>query len=137
MSGRPKPTAQKRATGNPGRRPLPEKEPEPPDGEVKKPAWLKHRAAKIWKEYAPMLIEMRVLTIVDVPMFALWCSLYAEYQETPQIFTASKISKMESIASRFGMDPSSRARMGTPPKNNGNNEDPAEKYFTGPKAVAG
>ncbi len=55
MPGRkPTPTALKLLKGNPGKRPLPENEPNP-QGEVKKPVFVKHRATRIWKQYAPEL----------------------------------------------------------------------------------
>lgn len=133
----PKPTALRRAMGNPGHRPLPENEPEPPDNPVVKPSWVKGRAGRIWKEYAPLLIEMGTLTVVDVPQFAAWCDLYAELQALgARLFPASKLTRMEALASKFGMDPSSRARMGTTGKKSGD-KDPAEDYFGGPKLRAG
>ena len=50
---------------------------EPTAGNIACPAFVKHRAAELWNEYAPALIAMRTLTIVDVPNFACWCVLPA------------------------------------------------------------
>ena len=108
---RPKPTALKLLEGNPGKRPLPENEPTPPDGDVVRPR-MRKRAAEVWEQYAPMVIEMGLLTPVDVPAFAMLCALVAEAQKDPESMAAARIARMESLFSRFGMDPSSRARLG-------------------------
>lgn len=76
---------------------------------------MKKRAAAIWDEYAPMVEEMGLLTPVDVPAFAMLCSLIAQAQRDPEGIPAARISRMESLFSRFGMDPSSRARLGSVP----------------------
>jgi phage terminase small subunit len=131
----PKPTALKLMTGNPGRRPLPKDEPAPPKGDVLAPAWLKRdrRSMAAWNEYAPKLIEMGVLTVVDVAMFAAWCSLYAEFQKAPDRIPANRIARMDALAGQFGLNPSARARMGT--KENRGHKDPAEAYFASDKAT--
>lgn len=121
MGRHPKPTALKVLQGNPGKRPLPKNEPIPPGGEVEKPR-LRKGASRAWDRYAPMVIEMGLLTPVDVPAFAMLCNLIAESERDPKGMAAARIGRMESLFSRFGMDPSSRARLGSVsrPKGQGN-----------------
>jgi phage terminase small subunit len=117
MPGRkPKPTALKVLQGNPGKRPLNKAEPKPV-GPVTRPTFMGGRAAELWDEYAPKLIELGILTSVDAHMFAVWCSLMADFETDPTEFNANRISQMRALASSFGMDSSSRSRMViTPPK---------------------
>lgn len=113
-SGRPtKPTALKILTGNPGGRPLPENEPEP-RGEAVMPAWLLDfpRAVAVWQEVAPRIQAMGLLTDADQETFARYCALTAEHRKDPEAFPASKMARLDSLEARFGMDPSSRARLG-------------------------
>jgi len=128
MANQRKPTGLKIVTGNPGKRPLPENEPIP-QGEVKKPAFVTGKATQLWKKRAPELERLGILTSIDVEMFGAWCCLMAEFQESPRSFNAARLSQMRALASSFGLDPSARARMGTPSskpkKTNG-----AEKYFS-------
>jgi phage terminase small subunit len=114
MRGRPtKPTALKILQGNPGGRPLPENEPIPPDGEVEKPEGMSAPAGAMWDRYAPMIEEMGLLTVADVPAFAFLCALMAEADFDPRGMAAARITRMEALWSKFGMDPSSRARLGS------------------------
>jgi phage terminase small subunit len=107
---------------------MPTNEPVPPEGEVVRPEFLKYRAAELWDEYAPALVEMGTLKPVDVPNFATWCVLMAEFEEVKAKMQASTIAQMRMLAASFGMDASARAKLGTgggkkAPK------DPAEGYF--------
>ena len=127
MTGRkPTPTALKLLKGNPGKRPLPENEPDP-RGEVKKPPFVKgYRPQKLWKQYAPELERLGVLKSTDVDMFGGWCCLMAEMQEAPQLFTAAKWSQLRALAASFGLEPSSRSRFSVPQPRK---KDDAEEFF--------
>ena len=126
MPGKRKPTALKIVTGNPGKRPLPENEPDP-QGEVKKPAFVKGKAGRLWKLRAPELERLGVLRSVDVEMFGAWCCLMAEFEESPRNFNAARFAQLRALASSFGLEPSSRSRISVPkPKKT----DGAEKYFS-------
>lgn len=107
---RPKPTALKILEGNPGKRPLPKDEPKPV-GVVKKPTFLKGKAAKIWKEFAPLVQRMGLLTIADVKAFSRWCVLTAEFEANPATFNAAKLARLDALESKFGLSPSDRARI--------------------------
>jgi phage terminase small subunit len=126
MAGRrPKPTEYKQVIGVTRADRLNPSEPKP-EGEARKPAFLKGRAAKIWAEYAPQLIRLRLLTEIDAHHFAAWCSLAAEFERDPQRMTASRIAQMRTLGSLFGLDPSSRARLSVKDQPT---SDPASKYF--------
>lgn len=73
MAGRkPKPTALKILTGNPGHRPLNQDEPQPKRGIPTMPKWLKPFpfAAKEWKAEAKILDNMGVMTEADARALA-------------------------------------------------------------------
>ncbi len=127
MVGRQRtPTALKVVKGNPGKRPLPENEPDP-RGEVKKPAFVKYRATRFWKQFAPELERLGVLKSTDVVMFGVWCCLVAEFDESPRSFNAAKLAQMRALAASFGLEPSSRSRFSVPqPKK----KDGAEEFFS-------
>ncbi len=78
----PKPDAVKALEGNPGKRPLKEKDPyalrfdKPP----KPPPGLLDDAKKIWKRMAKPLTAVGILTPLTVDYFAEICQWYARYQ---------------------------------------------------------
>ena len=126
MRGRkPKPTVLKLIHGNPGHRPLNKSEPKPALGAIK-PRFLKGRAARIWAQYAPELERLGVLTAVDGHMFAAWCVLAAEFEYDPRMMTASRIAQLRALASSFGLDSSSRARLHV---NRDDEQDAAEAFL--------
>lgn len=107
---------------------MPTSEPEPPQGEIKRPAYLKYRAAELWDEYAPALVEMGTLTVVDVPNFAMWCKLAAEFEDNFAGMNASMIAQARMLAASLGMDASARAKLGTS-GNKKSQADPADEFF--------
>jgi len=112
MKGRhTKPTALKVLQGNPGKGPLPKNEPKP-TGRAVKPEWLAPDAAAVWDQYAPIVEKMGLLTDADAETFARWCQLSAEFRRLQSKFPAAKMTRMDNLESRFGLDPSSRARLG-------------------------
>lgn len=80
---RPVPTAIKEIRGHPGHRPKNEAEPvlAPAELSQEPPRNLSPEAVAIWHEYIPELLAKRVLTKADVPIFAMYCSSYAEWQK--------------------------------------------------------
>ena len=130
MGRKPKPTALKLLTGNPGKRPLPENEPQP-KGEVVCQDFVSQDPAskRIWDQHAPTLEAQGVLTSWDVDMFGAYCRLMAEFQMEPRIFNSAKLAQMRAMASAFGLDgPKSRVQIDT---GNGKKEtsDPAEEFL--------
>jgi len=133
-SGRPpKPSALKLVTGNPGKRALNGSEPEPELVlDIEPPARLAERSKAVWREVAPMLRQIKVLTIADLLALEMLCDAVADYRHAREktgddfVTWSSKGSQMvsqwlvaqqmsrksaESLMSRFGMDPVSRSRI--------------------------
>ena len=130
---KPKPTALKQLEGNPGKRPLNDREPVPPQGSIRCPAWLEAEAKKEWKRLAPSLEAMGILTSVDISAFAGYCQAYARWkeaeefisqhgsifqtpsgyvQQVPQVSIAQQNLKiMQSFCSEFGLTPATRSRI--------------------------
>lgn len=75
MTNRPKPTALKVLEGNRGKRPLPEDEPRPDAVEPSMPSDLDATAKRIWKELAPKLVKIGLLTELDGDEFASLCQI--------------------------------------------------------------
>jgi phage terminase small subunit len=120
---RPKPTLLRIVTGNASKRPLPEGEPDP-GGKPIKPKWLKSRAAVLWDEVLEFAFW---LTVADSYKLAAWCDRQADFERKRKSWTAADRREHRSAGSELGLDPSSRARMGTKP--NGVKKDPADQYF--------
>ncbi len=133
-----KPTAIKRAEGNPGKRPLNGREPQPDPSAPKCPQQLSKRAKAAWKKVVPQLQRMGVLTRIDGEALARYCAMLARYwdaedfmkehgpvfpirdengnlkylQQIPQVGMANKLAVMLlRIEEQFGMTPSSRSSI--------------------------
>lgn len=102
-------------------------EPEPPAGEIVKPAFLKYRASELWDERSPKFIAMGTLTVADVDNFAAWCVLMAEFEKSQEKMQASLVAQMRMLGAEFGMGASARAKLGTTGKRKDN--DPSDKFF--------
>ena len=133
---KPKPAAVRRAMGNPGKRPIPEVR-DVDTGPAVMPAYVnrRKRAVALWNEYAPALELLGTLKAESAGMFGVWCMLMAEFERNPNRMPASKIAQIRFLSSSLGMDPSTRGKFSTPKPNA--NQDPAEEFFTGPRAVIG
>lgn len=130
---KPKPTALKVLEGNPGRKPLNDKEPKPEKRAPKCPSWLEPEAKKEWKRMAKVLETMGILTQIDMTAFAGYCQAYARWkeaeeflskhgtifktpsgyiQQVPQVSIAQTYLKvMKDFCSEFGLTPASRSRI--------------------------
>lgn len=76
----PKPTALKILAGNPGKRPLNPREPQPSAQAPRCPAWLPKEAKREWRRIVPELEAMRVLTRVDGDALTAYCQTYARWR---------------------------------------------------------
>lgn len=88
----PVPTAIKRARGNPGKRALNDREPEPQRGEPGAPKHLSAAELQWWRVLIPVLDSMGVLTMADQVVVAALCthlaileSVKAEYVKLPAL----------------------------------------------------
>jgi P27 family predicted phage terminase small subunit len=83
MGNRPISTGLKLLTGNPGKRPINENEPEPPRGIPELPGWLREFPAAVeeWNREAEILDGMGVLTVAEGGTLAMRCYLAAQIQE--------------------------------------------------------
>ena len=130
---KPKPTAIKILEGNPGKRPLNDKEPKPEKKAPRCPSWLEPDAKTEWKRMAKVLEGLGLLTKVDMSAFAGYCQAYARWkeaeeflskhgtifktpsgyvQQVPQVSIAQTYLKtMKDFCSEFGLTPAARSRI--------------------------
>lgn len=134
MAGRkPKPTALKELAGNPGKRPLNEREPKPRAAVPTAPRHLTGEARKEWRRMGRELLALGVLTTVDRAALAAYCVAYARWADAeaqvtklgtvvktangnliqnPYLAVANRaMDQMMKAAGEFGMTPSSRSRV--------------------------
>ena len=150
---KPKPTALKMLEGNPGKRPLNDREPIPPKGKIKCPDWLEDEAKKEWKRLGPSLESMGVLTTADLTAFAGYCQAYARWKEAeefisqhgsifqtpsgyvqqvpPDSIAQQNLKIMQSFCSEFGLTPATRSRIIADGGNAGSADDPMEALLNG------
>ena len=75
------PTALKILSGNPGKKRLPENEPQIVSGLPEPPPELCERAVEEWNARGPYLVRLRVLSPADVSAFASYCQAYADWRD--------------------------------------------------------
>jgi P27 family predicted phage terminase small subunit len=138
MRGRkPKPTLLKVLDGNPGKRPLNEREPSAPPGIPECPAWLDEEAKAEWERVIPELQEMGLLSSADRAALAAYCTAWSRWVEaeaqvkkfgtvvkspekgfpmkSPYLSIADQaLETMRKLMVEFGLTPSSRSRIKVP-----------------------
>ena len=149
----PTPTNLRVLRGNPSGRPLPTNEPRPRRRQriPSPPESLGDVGAKEWRRLGPQLIELGLLTDLDLSAFHLYCSTYERWvkatleadkapvivtpnghvQQNPYVGLANRLFYMvnQSLA-RFGLDPASRSRIVVDPNDQrGDNSDLREWLF--------
>ena len=130
---KPKPTALKTLEGNPGKRPLNDREPKWDKRAPTCPQWLEPEAKTEWRRLCKPLEMMGILTEADRAVFATYCQSYARWkqaeeyismngatfetdkgykQQVPQVSIAQSYMKnMQKAAAEFGLTPSARSRI--------------------------
>jgi P27 family predicted phage terminase small subunit len=98
----PKPTALKLLTGNPGRRRINSKEPQPDRGEPRMPDGLSEEAKTEWKRVIPILSEMGVLTVADGATVAGYCQSRADWLKAQAEIEEYGVTVAEPITNRVG-----------------------------------
>lgn len=122
MKGRiPKPTIVKKRNGNPGKRALPKNEPTF-SGIAERPSWLSVGARAVWDDLFPVYSKVGLVTEGDGQAFGMMCSLASEFRADAQKMSANRISRLDALMQRFGMDPASRTRISIPKKDQGDDE---------------
>ncbi len=109
MRGRkPKSAAEKRVTGNPGKRRIPVEV--VVEGAPIKPKWLSGRGAQIWKE---VLGFAYWLTRADSYVLAAWCDREADHENPRKRakWRAADRREHTSMASELGLTSSGRTRL--------------------------
>jgi len=139
---RPKPTRVKALTGNPGKRPLNEYEPQPEAKIPECPPQLGPVARAEWDRLAPELGKLRLLTELDRAALAAYCGAYGFWteaieaiqkygtmlkspsgypQQSPYVAVANRQAEiMIRVAAEFGFTPASRGRISTAVKSERN-----------------
>lgn len=139
MAGRrPKPTRIKELAGNPGKRPLNKREPQPDQGSPTRPEWLMTEAKREWNRVTRHLEAMGLLTTADRAALANYCEWWARWvqaekalkehgltfttpngyvQQRPEVAIAQKAAAIcKSFLTEFGLTPASRSRIAVPEK---------------------
>ncbi len=80
MGRTPTPTRLKLVKGNPGRRPINRREPQPTVAIPPCPRWLDPKAKTLWRHLTKVLHEIQVLTLADARALELVCEAYAEWR---------------------------------------------------------
>jgi len=134
----PTPTKLKLLTGNRGKRPLNDREPEPENRIPRKPPILRGKAATEWYRISKLLFDLEILTELDSTALAIYCQSWATWLDAekainkqgmviktqtgrtitnPYISIANKAAEnMRKFLSEFGMTPASRTRIRIPIK---------------------
>ncbi len=145
----PKPTKLKLLAGNPGKRPLNAREPDPEVEIPEIPEHLATGACQEWERVAGELESLGLLTRIDRASLAGYCQAWARWVEaeeqlakfglivkapsgypmqSPFLAIANKaLEQMHRFSSEFGMTPASRTRIQTTPPTDGGS-DLARRY---------
>jgi P27 family predicted phage terminase small subunit len=131
---KPKPTARKKAAGNPGKRALNKAEPD--FGlvtNIDPPAWITEAARDMWGRVAPLLLRQKVLQVTDLHNVEAFCTAYGNWRaakehvakhglvlegasggpvKNPALTVQNEAAKqMVTFGSMLGLDPASRQRL--------------------------
>ena len=138
MRGRkPKPTHAKLLAGNPGHRPLNDREPDAPSGIPECPEHLDDEARAEWFRTSKVLLDMGLLSTADRAALAAYCVTYSRSVEAEKIvkkfgtivkspvknfpmkspylcIAEGAMEQMRKLLVEFGLTPSSRSRIRVP-----------------------
>lgn len=136
---KPKPSWMKVIDGNPGKRDIPEAEPEPfrPAKAPRAPSHLDKMAQAEWRRVVPELMRLGLFTVVDGAMLEAYCASYSTWRKAcdtleelgdvyesvgkngnrmwrarPEVAIANEaLRQMRAFASEFGLSPVARVRL--------------------------
>lgn len=132
-----KPTALEELQGRPGKRAANAQEPQPDAAaSVQAPAWVNGDALLVWRELAPELHRLGLLTKLDISALAGGCRWWAIYRKADRILQRNPLTQMTTsvgrtkrpeieiartafseamhVFERFGVTPSERTRLKAP-----------------------
>ncbi len=137
----PQPTALRIAKGNPSKRPLNKREPQPEKGRPRCPQWVDDYAKACWKQVVPELERLGVLTRIDGQALTNYCVAWSRWkqaeeflqkhgsvipikddngklrylQQVPQVAIARTLMQvLNRYQQDFGLTPSARTRIQVP-----------------------
>ena len=132
------PTRLKLLRGNPGRRPLNRNEPQPQPRLPRAPEHLSEAAKKEWKRAGRFLLQLGLISDIDLAAFAAYCTAYGRWVEaeqalqtyglmlkspggfpvqSPYLGVANRaLEQMRSLLSELGMSPASRTKVDAVPQ---------------------
>lgn len=132
----PKPTALVLLEGNPGKRPINKREPQPRQKAPQCPAYLDENAKAEWRRLVPILRRMKILTEADYIALASLCQQYSTLmkaqaklsevgllfktpsgyvQQSPLLAIVSSCTEaITRLCREFGLTPASRSRLQIP-----------------------
>jgi len=131
------PTRLKLLRGNPGHRPINQDEPKPQPRLPRAPQHLSEAAKKEWTRAGRFLLQLGLISDLDLAAFAAYCTAYGRWVEaeqalqtygvmvkspnnfpmqSPYLAVANRaMDQMRSLLSEFGMSPASRTRVSASP----------------------
>lgn len=144
----PQPTNLRVLRGNPGRRPLPSREPRPDIALPACPAWLDVEARSEWRRMGKLLLTVKCIALQDRAVLAAYCAAWSRFrrateavqkvaltQTTPQgslrapeiAIAADAERTLLRLAIEFGGTPAARSRLTAP--DDGQHDDKAKAFF--------
>ena len=134
----PLPTKIKELKGNPGRRPLNNREAHPDPTKPRRPSWIQGEARREWDRVVPRLHDAGLLTSIDHGIIEAYCVVYGRWveaekkvKEVPAVVQTSNgnpiqnpyisianhaLADLLKFAREFGMTPSARSRIPATPE---------------------
>ena len=97
---KPKPSALKLVTGNPGRRRLPASEPKPKQSASSAPTFLSTDARTEWRRVMPMLVANGIMTGLDRAALAAYCQAYGRWAQAERALADDATADLKA---RFGL----------------------------------
>jgi P27 family predicted phage terminase small subunit len=117
MAGRrPKPTAIKTLQGNPGHRPLNDKELVAPKGEPEMPKGMLPAARREWKNIVPLLMKLGVLSQIDGKALAAYCDTFAHMEKSRKDIEKYGLVVEEPVIDKFNNPVVLGSIPGVPPE---------------------
>ncbi len=98
----PKPRVLKIANGNPGKRPLNDREPTPEISAPTMPTWLARRAKVEWKRIVPILLNLGLLTRLDLAALAGYCQSFADFERSSREIEKYGVTILRDVFDRHG-----------------------------------